>query len=440
MSCCKMYLIWFMGVCILADNRFSGKDDFEDIFSNSSQNDKYEDIYSNSSDGDFEDFSSFSGSRNSESRQKSSYTDEDDSFIVKYNSAVQNRRRQQIEFEDVSEVYGDIVPDKKKKAPKRKKRHPIRNTFIVLLCLILVGASCVGFYGYSTVNRLLSLFNTDEPLAENEYISSSELYSDSQQLNILLVGVDAREGETASRSDTMMLVTLDHKNGQIKLTSFLRDSYTQIAGRRYAKLNAAYFYGGIQGLVDTLELNFKVEIPYYAVVDFDIFTTIVDAIGGINVEVTEKESEYTYNSGKIEVPVRIEAGESVHLNGEQALWYSRIRYLDSDFMRTYRQRKVITAIVEKAKQQDFKTLLSLAETIIPLVKTNISSDEMLKFAFEALKNKAYGYEIVQQQIPAEGTWSSKSISGLGSCLVMDMDENIEILRDFLANKYIEEIE
>ena len=101
----------------------------------------------------------------------------------------------------------------------------------MFLCLIIVTISCVGFYGYNTVDKLLSSFNTDEPLEENLYISSDELYSDADQINILLVGVDAREGDTASRSDTMMLVTLDNKNGQIKLTSFLRDSYVDVAGR-----------------------------------------------------------------------------------------------------------------------------------------------------------------------------------------------------------------
>lgn len=310
----------------------------------------------------------------------------------------------------------------------------------MLLCLTLVGGACVGFYGYNTVQKLLASFNTDEQLKPNEYISNSELYSDAEQINILLVGTDARETDEKSRSDTMMIVTLDKKNGQIKLTSFLRDSYVQIAGRKKNKLNASYYYGGIQGLVDTLELNFKIDIPYYVLVDFEIFTKIVDTLGGINVEVTEKESYYTYHSGDIGVPVRIEAGESVLLNGEQALWYSRIRYLDSDFMRTKRQQKVITAIVDKAKQQKPKDLLKLAEAIIPMVKTNLSSDEMMKIGIDALKDKAFNYPIVQQQIPAKDTWTSKKISGVGDSLVMDIDENAEILKKFLKEKQTVETE
>ena len=429
-------------VKVLADNRFNNSnDDFEDIFSNSSKNDEFEDIFSSSPKSyKYDDISSFSRTPN-ETDENTSYGSTDDyfdsDFSVKYNSAVQNRRRHEIQYGDVNNVYGDIASDGKK-PKKSKKRHPVRNTILVLLAIVIVALSAVGFYGYNTVNKLLSSFNTDEQLVENEYISSAELYSDPDQINILLVGVDAREGDTVSRSDTMMLLTIDKKNGQLKLTSFLRDSYVQVAGGKKEKLNASYFRGGIQKLVDTLELNFKVDIPYYILVDFNIFTAVVDELGGITVDVTQKESDYTYNSGFVNVPVRIEAGENVLLNGEQALWYSRIRYLDSDFMRTQRQRKVISAIVDKASRQKPWELLELAENIIPMIKTNMSSDEMMSFGIDAIMKQAYNYDIVQQQIPADGTWSSKTISGVGDSLVMDIDENVNILKTFLQDKQVVE--
>lgn len=420
----------------MADNRFrSSNDDFEDIFSNSSSDDRYEDIYSNSADQNkYEDISSFSDSTEKNASPKSYEDYFDDDFTVKYNSAVQNRRRQEISYDDMNEVYENISSDDKPKKNK-KKRHPIRNTLIILLCLVLVGGACVGFYGYQTVERLLSSFNTDEPLEENQYIDASELYSDPNQTNILLIGIDAREADEDSRSDTMMLVTIDNTNGQIKLTSFLRDSYVEIAGKNWnEKLNAAYFRGGVQMLVDTLELNFKVDIPYYMLVNFEIFTTIVDELGGINVDVTERESEYVKNSKRPNIPVEIPAGEEVLLDGEQALWYARIRKLDSDFMRTQRQRKVITAMVDKALSKDLGELISLAEAVIPLVKTNLTSDEILGLGIGALKNKAFAYDIVQHQVPADGTWSSRNISNVGSSLVMDMDENTRLLHSFLSEK------
>lgn len=427
----------------MADNRFDNNNDFDDIFSNASKKEKFDDIYSNSPTyDDYKDISSFSYdsaeeyqfSKGSDRSEQNADSFSSDDFSVKYNSAVQNRRRQEIQFGDVSEMYGDLSSGSKPPKKPKKKGHPVRNGILIVLSLVIIIASCVGFYGYSTVNKLLNSFDSTESLKENEYISDSELYKHDEQINILLVGVDAREGETQSRSDTMMLFTLDNKNGEIKLTSFLRDSYVQIAGRKKEKLNAAYLRGGIQTLTDTLELNFEVDIPYYVVVDFEIFTSIIDELGGIEVDVTEKESYYTYHSGKVGVPVRIEAGENVLLNGEQALWYSRIRYLDSDFMRTQRQSKVISAILKKVSEQKPNDIIKLAEKILPMVKTNMTSQEMMKMGIKAVLDKAYSYPIIQQQIPAEDTWRNKKISGIGDSLVMDLDKNCDILKNFLSEK------
>lgn len=414
----------------MADNQFkNSNDDFEDIFSNGNKSDEYEDVFSSSGKADeFEDISSGEQIDDEFSREV------EQAFQVKYNSAVENRRRQEIQYDNINDVYGELAEDPRNKK-KEKKRHPIRNTIITILCIAIVGLSCVGIFGYQKIDSLLSSFDTEEKLTDNAFVDAADLTQYPDQINVLLVGIDARESDEASRSDTMMLVTLDNKNKQIKLTSFLRDSFVQIAGKNYwSKLNSAYFVGGIQTLSDTLELNFKVDIQYYALVDFEIFTTIVDSIGGINVDVTEKESYYTYHSGSVGVPVRIEAGEDVLLNGEEALWYSRIRYLDSDFHRTQRQRKVITAIVEKASKMSLTDLYSLAETIIPLVKTNMSSNQIMSLGLAAVKDKVYSYPIVQHQIPANGTWSDKTIEGVGASLVMDMEQNQHLLHSFLSEK------
>ena len=410
----------------MAVNRFNNSDsEFEDIFSNNSHNDEFEDVYSDSGKSDeFEDVYSSSTGQAEEVFDEKMYED----YQVKYNSAVENRRRQEIRYDDINEVYGDLGEEEKPKK-KKKKRHPVRNAIIIILCIALG----IGGFGYKKIDNLLSSFKGDEELSNNAYVNETDLAQFPDQINVLLIGVDARENEEASRSDTMMLVTLDKKNKQIKLTSFLRDSYVEIAGTNsWNKLNAAYFRGGVQTLSDTLELNFKVDIQYYAIVDFEIFQTIVDEIGGIRVDVTERESYYTYHSGSVNVPVRIEAGEDVLLNGEQALWYSRIRYLDSDFKRTERQRKVISAIVDKASTMSLTKLYSLAEAIVPLVKTNMSTNRILSLGITAFKNKMYQYPIVQQSIPADGTWSDKNIAGVGASLVMNMEENQEILHSFLS--------
>ena len=407
----------------MAVNRFNNSDsEFEDIFSNNRQSDEFEDVYSDSGTNDeFEDISS-----SSTGQTENLFTEQvSENYQVKYNSAVENRRRQEFQYNDINDVYGELGEEKK---TKKKKRHPIRNTIIVILCIAL----CIGGFGYQKIDQLLSSFQGEEGLSDNAYVDAADLAQIPDQISVLLVGVDARENEEASRSDTMMLVTLDKKNKQIKLTSFLRDSYVEIAGTNaWNKLNAAYFRGGVQTLSDTIELNFKVDIQYYAIVDFEIFQTIVDEMGGIRVDVTEKESYYTYHSGDVKVPVRIEAGEDVLLNGEQALWYSRIRYLDSDFKRTERQRKVIKAIVDKASTMSLTKLYSLAEAIVPLVKTNMSTNQILSLGLTAFKNKMYQYPIIQHSIPADGTWYDKNVQGVGASLVMNMEQNQELLHSFL---------
>ncbi len=402
-------------------------DEFEDFYSKSPSKPKFK---VNITDEDFQEISSFSDDYGIEPQ-------------IKYNSSAGNRRRQEYSFEDPQEVYGNMIPEDPKKKKKKKKRHPVLAVISILLAVVIIVTGSVGYFAYSTVKKLVGSITVDEPLNENLYISDSELYKDSKQINILLVGTDARKKDVSSRSDTMMLLTIDYKNNQLKLTSFLRDSYVQIARKnlRKEKLNAAYFRGGIQMLVDTLELNFKVDIPYYAIVDFEIFEKVVDKLGGVDVEVTEKEAKYINSRDHMTkeyiefFPEKISAGVN-HFTGGQALWYSRIRYLDSDFMRTRRQRKVIEAIVKKASAQKPKELLETAQEIMPMIRTNIPSDDVMNLGLNALREKAYQFPIVQHSIPAEKTWSSKIISGVGDCLVLDFDENINQLHSFLKERQL----
>lgn len=402
-------------------------DDFEDFYSKSPSKPKFQ---VNITDEDFQDISSFSDDYGIEPQ-------------IKYNSSAGNRRRQEYSFEDPEEVYGNMIPEDPKKKKKKKKRHPVLAVISVLLAVVIIVTGSVGYFAYSTAKKLIGSITVDEPLKDNLYINDSELYKDSEQVNILLVGTDARKKDVSSRSDTMILLTIDYKNNQLKLTSFLRDSYVQIARKnlRKEKLNAAYFRGGIQMLIDTLELNFKVDIPYYAIVDFEIFEKVVDKLGGVDVEVTEKEAKYINSRDHMTkeyiefFPEKISAGVN-HFTGGQALWYSRIRYLDSDFMRTRRQRKVIEAIVKKASVQKPKELLETAQEIMPMIRTNIPSDDIMDLGLNALREKAYQFPIVQHSIPAEKTWSSKVISGVGDCLVLDFDENINQLHSFLKERQL----
>lgn len=413
-------------------SNYNRNDDFEDFYSKTPSKPKFQVTIE---DDGFQEISSFSDNYGENPQ-------------IKYNSSADNRRRQEYSFDDAEEVYGNMIPEDPKKSKKKKrKRHPVLAVISVLLVIVIAVTGSVGYYAYSTVKKLVDSITVDEPLKNNAYISESELYKNSEQINILLVGTDAREADVNSRSDTMILLTLDYKNSQIKLTSFLRDSYVQIAREslRKEKLNAAFYHGGIQMLVDTLELNFKVEIPYYAIVDFEIFENIIDKLGGIDVEITKSEAKYINSRDhmtsdiKNNFPKEISEGNN-HFTGGQALWYSRIRYLDSDFMRTQRQRKVIQAIISKASSQGPKELLALAQEIMPLVRTNIPSEDTLQFGINAIRDKAYTFPIVQHSIPADKTWSNKTISGVGACLVLNFDKNIDLLHSFLKDRQLTEEE
>lgn len=439
----------------------SESDSFEDIFS-SSKKDGFEDIFSDSGETSAHDDQAYEDIYSGRDEPSSAkYTDpyagffddppaganlqtEENRFRTRVNTAPEKKpysyHYDEPDHSRTRARNGDTIYDDAhqpvRSAPK-KRRHVGLKIFCVVLAVILVLVGGAGMYGYSSVKKLLGKTNY-VPLRENAYIASSELVQADYLKSILLIGVDAREGQDVqkTRSDTMLLVTIDTRSRQIKLTSFLRDLYVEIPDYRSDKINAAHSRGGTQLLVDTIEYNFHVQIDNYMLVSFDMFTAIVDKLGGVDVEITQKEAKYL-NSGdhmtsveKAAFPEKLEAGMQ-HFSGAQALWYSRIRYLDSDFMRTGRQRKVITALVKKAAGNSPVTLFQLAEEVMPMVQTDLREDEMLDIGMHALTYLQY--DIVQQQIPADGTWKSAKRRSQ-DVLLPDMDENCAILKNFLLEK------
>lgn len=424
----------------------SGEDDFEDIFSDSKTDgadaapDTYEDIYSGRDDEapvtqDDDPYAGFFDTppvedEAADTRYRTAVNTNPEKLPYRYNENTPVRTH----AKNGDEIYSGT---EKADRPRKKKTHLGRRIFCVILVLILLFVGGAGAYGYVRVQKILSAVDY-VPLEKNQYISESELLSAEYLKNILLIGVDAREDEEAesTRSDTMMLVTIDTRNKQIKLTSFLRDMYLEIPGYREDKLNAAQSHGGTQLLVDTLEYNFKIDIDNYMLVSFDMFTAIIDKLGGVDVEITDKEAQYINSKDHMSredgfaFPEELSGGMQ-HFTGAQALWYSRIRYLDSDFMRTQRQRKVITAIVKEAVGQSPFALLDMVEEIMPMVKTDLTEDEMLDLGIHAL---AYlRYDIVQMQVPLDDGYKSGTRRGQ-SVLLPDMDKNCTALKQFIFEK------
>ena len=439
-------------------NNAFADNDFEDIFSSSAADD-FEDIFSDSGDDagntpdTYEDISSGRDEEIPAAETNDPYAGFFDTPPVADDSPADTRYRTAVNTTPEKMPYrsnenapartrarnGDEIYSGAEKAerPRKKKTHLGRKIFCVILVLVLLFVGGAGAYGYLRVQKILAAVDY-QPLSQNQYIANSELASADYVKNILLIGVDAREGEEAekTRSDTMMLVTIDTRNKQIKLTSFLRDMYLEIPGYREDKLNAAQSHGGTQLLVDTLEYNFKVDIDNYMLVSFDMFTAIVDELGGVNVEITDKEAKYINSKDHMSrddgfaFPEELSGGMQ-HFTGAQALWYSRIRYLDSDFMRTQRQRKVITAIVKEAVGQSPFALLDMVEKVMPMVKTDLTEDEMMDLGLHALTYLKY--DIVQMQVPLSDAYKSATRRGQ-SVLLPDMDKNRTAFKQFVFEK------
>ncbi len=221
---------------------------------------------------------------------------------------------------------------------------------------------------------------------------------DPQVINILLVGQDRRPGEGRQRSDSMMMVTFNTKKNTITLTSLMRDQYVQIPGYKNNKLNAAYAFGGFKLLNNTLKINFGIFVDGNVEVDFGAFVEIIDYLGGVEIKLTQKEADYlNKNYG-----FKLSAGTQI-LNGQQALGYSRIRKIDSDYRRTERQRTVLLSLLNRYKDKPVSEMLSILNYILPKITTDMSNGEILGLAGQLLPMLSTA-QVSTFQIPVNGTF------------------------------------
>jgi len=223
-------------------------------------------------------------------------------------------------------------------------------------------------------------------------------------VNILLIGQDKR-GEYRERSDSMILVTLNKIKKTITLTSFMRDSYVQIPGYAPNKLNAAFQYGGFSLLNKTLWVNFGVRVDGNLEVDFNRFMSLIDLLGGVDIDLTEAEVKYLTNNGT--KWTELKPGMN-HLSGEQALMYSRIRYIDTDYRRAERQRTVLMSLFNTYKSKSLPEMLLLLEDILPLVTTNMEKSDIWDLARDVFPMIS-GAAVNHQQIPAHGTFKGGTV-------------------------------
>lgn len=300
-----------------------------------------------------------------------------------------------------------------------------RLLYVIAAICILFTAVCFMAAGYlhgkMNYSELTSV--SDESLKEDGVT------------NILLIGNDSREQGSDGRSDAMILLSISNRTKTIHMTSLLRDIYVEIPGHQSNRLNAAYAYGGPELLMETLEDNFDIQVNRYMQVNFQAFANLVDAVGGVELDVTNEEVQYIngylveYNmlEGRPEGTDYLDTSLSgrIHLNGPQALAYCRNRYIGTDFARTERQRKVLSAVIKDAPTALLRNPLDLADGLLTNITTNLTKAEMGSLLMQA--GKAVTYDIVQASIPLEGTYSNANIRGM-AVLQVDFEKNKEYIR------------
>ena len=256
--------------------------------------------------------------------------------------------------------------------------------------------------------------------------------------NILLVGVDRRGTRGDSNADVIMIATVDKRNGRLKLTSMLRDLYVPIEAYEPARINSAAAKGGIPLLMHTVNQALQMDIKNYVLVDFSMFEDVVDRLGGVTVRMSEAEiSAANDNIAGLNKQRNVsylwdgfifaEPG-NVKLTGKQALGFARIRHLDSDFVRTNRQFKVLTAIFAKFRSMNVAKQYQVLYDLMPMVETDLSATQIADIALSALSMDTKG--LLHMAVPQEGHYKSGRVKG-SSVLLMDMPMHAWLVHRFI---------
>ena len=329
-------------------------------------------------------------------------------------------------FAEEEEEDEDEEPRRRKKSSKtcsEKKSHKGLITFLVILLILCAIPFCLVYaavdYAYDRMTYKEIESVADEKVQENGVI------------NILLIGNDSREDGEDGRSDAMILVSVSSKTGKILFTSLLRDIYVSIPGHDDNRLNAAYSIGGPELLMQTVEENFDIPVNRYVLVNFDAFAGVVDAVGGVDLDLTNDEvkwvnaylNEYNLLHGRdIKTGYMDEnASGNLHLN-------TRNRKIGTDFGRTERQRKVINAVIEALPSALMTNGPEVIDEFCGHLTTNLTKSECYMLALQGWKLKLY--ERSSGSIPLEGTWGDMRARGM-AVLDIDFDKNKAYLQENL---------
>lgn len=289
----------------------------------------------------------------------------------------------------------------------------------IIISILLVTIGGIYSYGNHLFNKIEKIeIDKSDVGIKDEVEEKLSAYSDSV-INIALFGIDAEEGGVG-RSDSIIIATIDTTHKKLKLTSIMRDSYVTIEGHGDDKINHAYAFGGPQLAIKTLNENFDLNIDDFVAVNFTTLPKIIDMLGGVTIDITSEEVSH--------IPGIDTAGKYT-LTGEQALAYSRIRYASGgDYVRTDRQRTVLSKVFEKILSINFTQYPSLLSEILPMVQTNLDYSEILNLGNEVLKMGVTTLE--QERFPRDGYCEGKMIDKI-YYLTFDKENTVQQLHDYI---------
>ncbi len=322
-----------------------------------------------------------------------------------------------------------VKSESKQKTKQKTETKNKKGKKILAICLLIAAVLGAGWYGLVSAVYGKMTYSRSEELS-GEPLKSKGVY------HILLIGNDSRSQDEEGRSDAMILLSISSKTKTIQMISLLRDMYVEIPGHDGNRLNAAYAFGGAELLLETVRQNLGIEVNRYIVVNFQAFANLVDAVGGVDLELSNEEVQWVnaylneYNMLR-NMPIDTDYLDTslsgmIHLNGPQALAYSRNRYIGTDFGRTERQRKVLSAVIKKLPLAAVTNMKELIDGLFPNLTTNLTKGECLRLSLQA--GKFAVYELVQSSVPVSGTYSNASIRGM-TVLQVDFEANKKYLQE-----------
>ena len=332
---------------------------------------------------------------------------------------------------------------KKRARKKRNKILLLIAEFFVLVLLVIV------VYGATKAEKVTKVKIDEEEIKEKMNDTVAENVTLQGYKNIALFGVDSREGSLGkgTRSDTIIIASINNDTGDIRLCSVYRDTYLNLGNDSYNKCNAAYAKGGPEQAINMLNMNMDLNITDYVTVGFEGLIQTIDALGGVYIDVQQNEIVHLNNYqismvGKTTDKKTYTATEGVDyiavkepgyqkLNGLQATAYCRIRYVGDDFMRAQRQRTVLAAVMDECKKTDAATLNRILNAALPNVATSLDVSEM-----SAMLENVTKYNITGSDgFPFESNRSTGTVGSKGSCVIpVHLDENVALLHKFLFDE------